>query len=246
MFDEKAFFKTALRYFSRGDYPRAAATCRHGLVSHEDCGRLWELLGMSCWLTGDRHDAIRALERASLHVALVPCSQIALASSYLSAGKAGLARVIYLHLTTLGELPAAILPHLAAGLGRVKEYQAALEVCERIVKGRPDDPAAWFGIAYYGERLGRPAEDVIAAMRTAARLDPGSLTYRVNLAACLVRAGEVDEAYRHVRDIPIASLGRPHLVRSLLPAFHAAGEEGRVSECLSLLRRAGANRPDPR
>jgi tetratricopeptide (TPR) repeat protein len=229
----------ALIPFHQGDYLTAREICRNGLEHQVDSGRLWELSGISSWFLGEIDQALVALENASLLVPLLPISQIALASAYAHFDKPDLARLIYRHLQSLPEFPVPLLPQLAAGLGRVGEVEAALTVCEQLVELRPGHHPAWFGIAYYLRRLGRPLTDIIPPLEIAHQLAPHMRTYRLNLSACLAQVDRFEEAYAYVCAIPIEEIRCPHWLQTMLPVFAAVGDENREIECQQLLRELG-------
>ena len=57
-----------------------------------------------------------------------------------------------------------LLPAVAAGLGRLEDFDLALQVCERIVAENPAHHQAFFGIAYYRNRLGALLTQRLAGM----------------------------------------------------------------------------------
>ncbi|WP_020470104.1 tetratricopeptide repeat protein [Zavarzinella formosa] len=153
------FVHAALECFHEDDFPETIRVCHRGLDQHPDTGRLWEILGLAHWMRGEIQAALSPLETASLYVPLQPLAQLALAAAYAWANKPDLARTVYKHLADCPGFPVPLMPRLAAGLGRIGENEAALLVCEKLVELRPDYHPAWFGIAFYRRRLGRPVHE---------------------------------------------------------------------------------------
>jgi Flp pilus assembly protein TadD len=239
MGDERIYLDAALGHFRDGEFDKAVHACRWGLTVYPDDGRLWEVRGLSHWMRGDLASALRALETASVLVPLDPLAQLALAAAYAWADKPDLARTVYRHLAGLPGFPVPLLPRLAAGLGRVGEYAAALLVCEEIVEVRPDYHPAWFGIAFYRRKLGRSVGDAIAPLARAATLAPDEDVYRLNLAGCHAQAGDFPAAYRVAATVDVASIRCPNWLRLMLPVFDAAGDAGRRDACRRQLDGSG-------
>lgn len=239
MDDLGMYLETALGHFHADHFGKAIHACRWGLTVHPDAGRLWEVYGLSLWMTGDVGAALPALEAASLFVPLDPLAQLALAAAYAWADKPDLARTVYTHLAGLPVFPVPLMPRLAAGLGRVGEYAVALPVCEKIVELRSCYHPAWFGIAYYLRKLGRPVADAIPPLERALALAPDEEAYRLNLAACHAQNGDFTSAYRVAECVDVRTVRCTHWLRLMLAVFDAVGDEGRFHQCRQQLARPG-------
>jgi hypothetical protein len=108
------------------------------------------------------------------------------------------------------------------------EYRVAHSICSRITEFRPQHHSAWFGIAYYAMRLGKPVQNAVEALRVAHQLAPMTLTYRTNLASLFVQQGNIREAYELICDVPVDAIECPRMLRGLLPAIEAWGHESLV------------------
>lgn len=236
MLSEVLFLAAAQERFRDQQLSQARDLCQRGIEVYPESGRLWELLGVVAWFQGDTTPCLNALERASVFVPLQPLAQLALASAYALVDKPDLARTVYSHLATSPEFPVPLLPQLAAGLGRLREDAAALMVCERLVELRPAYHPAWFGVAFYRQRLGEPIENVLASLEQAHRLAPNARTYRLNLAVCLARLHRFAEAFSYIDEIPIAEIPHAAWLRQLRPLFVSLGDLARVWECDERLR----------
>lgn len=241
---ERMYLEAAVGHFQNGLYFEAAHVCLAGLDRFPDAGRLWEVYGTSLWLLGQIKAAQEALETASVLVPLVPRAQLALASAYAHADKPDLARLIYHHLSKHPDFPGPLLPQLAAALGQIGEDEAALLVCEQIVKRQPEYHPAWFGIAFYLRRMGRPVWTVIPHLRVAHELAPDRRTYRLNLAACYAEVGRHADAYRCLEGIPVAEVRCSHWLAMMAGVFTVVGDTPRHEECRGLLERL-TDGPDP-
>ena len=231
MLPEVLFLAAAQERFRDQQLSQARDLCQRGIEVYPESGRLWELVGVVAWFQGDTAPCLHALERASMLVPLQPLAQLALASAYALVDKPDLARTVYSHLATAPEFPVPLLPQLAAGLGRLRENAAALLVCERLIDLRPTYHPAWFGVAFYRQRLGEPIENVLAPLEQAHRLAPNARTYRLNLAACLARLNRFAEAFSFIDEIPIAEIPHASWIRQMRPIFVSLGDLARVWEC---------------
>ncbi|MBA4191284.1 MAG: hypothetical protein C0467_25155 [Planctomycetaceae bacterium] len=243
MGDERIYFDTALGHFHDGEFDEAVHTCRWGLTVYPDAGRLWEVCGLSLWMRGDLGSALHALEKASVLVPLAPLAQFALAAAYAWADKPDLARTVYRYLAQLPVFPVPLLPRLAAGAGRVGEYAVALLVCEKIVELRPGYHPAWFGIAYYLRKLGRPIGEAIPMLEQALTHAPDEEMYRLNLAACHAQTGDGEAAYRIAETVNVGAVRCRHWLRLLLPVFDAAGDLVQWAACRTRLAELGDDCP---
>jgi hypothetical protein len=96
---------------------------------------------------------------------------------------------------------------LASKLGKVGEFSLALQVCQYLVSRNAANPDAWYGIAFYQERLGCAPKMLLTPLRRAV-LFSGSICARVHLARVLFSLEELPEAYVLVRFIPIEAIDR--------------------------------------
>lgn len=240
---DEILFRAAVAAFDTGDFPRAAAVAQYGLLAAPDAGRLWEVRGLALFAMNDFPAAATALERATGLTPLAPLAQVALADCYARLGKPDLARTILVFLAEPGRGPEPILPRVAAGLGRIGEYATALGVCERLTGVRPGYHPAWFGVAFYRQKLGYPAAELVDPLFAAVQLAPDKLTYRLNLATVCDDLGWYPMAYGVVREVPAERVLCPRVVAKLIRVFAHVGDAGRVAEYEAWLARMADSDP---
>jgi len=217
--------------YQQGNYAEAAATARALLsVNSGDC-RLWTLCGLSSYHLRDFFLAKLALERAGHLLPLAADEQCALAECYARTGQVERARGLYLALADDPDCPTRSLPTISAGLGRLHDHEAALNVCRLASEREPNSPEPLFGMTFYLRRLGYPASVAIPVMNKALDLANGQLLYRVVLAFLLAEDHRNEEAYELICDVRTAEIACPCLLRRMMAVFQAVGDHSRWRRC---------------
>src|SRR5262249_33284521 len=158
--------------FQQHNYAAADEIALRALDRYPGNGLLWQLHGTARWFMGDGPAARSALEIARALKPLQPLAACALASCYVEAGETEKAREIYVALLGDDRCPPAVLPKVAAGLGRIEEHWLALQVCRKLARREPTHHAAFFGMAFYMARLGYPAQSCLPRLLRAHQLAP--------------------------------------------------------------------------
>jgi tetratricopeptide (TPR) repeat protein len=167
------------------------------LADHPADAGLWEVLGLSLHAMGDVTLAAEALEMATVLRPLSTSAQVALADCYLALDRDEVARSMYQHLAADPDaIPAEHLAAVVAGLTRVGELRAALEVAREHAKRLPRSDDAAFTVVECMEAAECPLVDRLAAARQAYRLAPHRARNRLALAWLHCRSGNLMDAYR--------------------------------------------------
>jgi Flp pilus assembly protein TadD len=196
-----------------------------------DDGRLWQSIGIFRHRSGDFARAGQALETAGLLVPLDPPARCALAECFARTGHPGLAGDLYRDLASDPRCPDGLLPEVAAGLGYLGLYGAALATCQELVRRSPELPEAHFGEAFYLRRLGRTAEAILPIVARAYELAPEVPLYRISLATLLDHVGCRDEARELIRDLDLDTVSCRGCLRRMTTIFLAAGQDRRSEGC---------------
>ncbi|WP_169975706.1 tetratricopeptide repeat protein [Tautonia rosea] len=200
------------------------------LHSNPNLGVLWQLRGLLRRQRGELIAARGDLETASALIPLNPAARCALADCYVAAEKPDLAGLLYLGLAEDPRCPTDLLAPVAAGLGTVGAFAAALATCRELARREPERHQAHFGIAFYLRKLGHPVEDVLEPIHRAFELAPGSTLYRVTLSALLDHLGRRAEACSLMRDVDPASIECSCCLRRVATLFRQAGDQGRAEQ----------------
>lgn len=161
-----------------------------------EAGALWRLRAIMLQREGRLDEAFDNIQTA---LALVPLGYeglLVLAAGYLRQGHRASAASLLTDLTADGDFPAELWEPLYNSLCAMERWQAALAVCRRAARLRPDDDAICFAAANTLARLGRPPQLSLAMLRRAIGLNSAEPRYRIALSMQLVRMGQIDEAYR--------------------------------------------------
>jgi predicted Zn-dependent protease len=213
-----------------------AALIKH----HPDDGLLWEMKGAALHAIGQIHSALYSLEMATTLAPVSFPGQVILADCYTRQGRSESAQCIYDFLVErVRELPAELLPRLAAALGERGDVRSALTVCRRAVELLPDSDEAAFGLAYYLGKAGYPPESVRPLLQQAFKLAPDKFRYRIALAHVTEQCGEVQGAYRLVAQLneeEVAQIACRCCSQRLLDIYAAAGDERRRNWCRARLQ----------
>jgi tetratricopeptide (TPR) repeat protein len=184
-----------------GRIAEAVELAGRAIRSYPEDGRLWQLCGLLRHRLGDIQGACSALETASLLVPLEPAPRCALAECYARTGHAELAIDLFRELAGDERCPTTLLAAVAAGLGGLGEHHDALEACREIIRRDPEHHQAYFGVAFYLRRIGRPPRAVLPAVLQAHELAPDIPLYRITLAALYDHLGRREEAYDLLCDV---------------------------------------------
>lgn len=197
------------------------------LADDPDDGRLWELRGLTRHKMGQPVEALRALETATSLVPLGALAQYVLAECYQHAGQQSLAREILIYLATETQCCTAILPRLAAQLGKIGELRLALDVCRDASQREPDRDEPLYAMAYYMRKLQYPTSMIVSLVHRAVQLAPESTVYRVALANLYCQMECWDQAYRAARQLEPDQVRCAKCVRQMLAVFRSQGDERR-------------------
>ncbi len=133
------------------------------------------------------------------------------------------AGAVFRQLLVEGICPDDLLPTVAAGLGQLGEYGAALGACLELLRRSPDFAEAHFGVAFYVRRLGRPVEAILPVVARAHELAPDIPLYRITLATLLDHLGRRDEAREILGDLDLDAVSCRGCVRRMSTIFHQPG-----------------------
>jgi Flp pilus assembly protein TadD len=223
----------------RGRFSEAEELAGEAVRSYPDDGRLWQLHGLLLHRMSEFVRGCSALETAGLLVPLEPSSRCALADCYARTGHAELARDLYRGLSGDARCPTELLTAVASGLGGLGDHETALETCLELIRRDPEHHQAYFGVAFYLRRLGRPARGVLPAIQRAHELAPESPLYRITLAAILDHIGRREEAYELLRVVDPAVVQCGCCLHRMLVLFRNAGDLPRSVACRKQIDRAG-------
>lgn len=202
---------------------------RIGLLERPDDGRFIQWQGLLWHAQGDFAGACRALEVAGLLVPLSIPAQLALADAYARAGKSADARTILRFLAERDDVPTIFLPQLTVGLGRIGEYQLALDVCREASLREPDSDEACYGMAFYMSKLRYPTECVLPLLRRALALEPTRPLYRLALAVVCARSGRRRETYELFCGVEIRNLACASCLQTMIGVFAEFGDNERLA-----------------
>lgn len=188
--------RRALELYERGFARAAIDVLEAELRRNPDEGDLWRLRGVLLNRQGRAEEAFEDIQRALTLVPLGYEGLLVLAGGYLRQGHRAAAASLLSDLTSDERFPAELWEGLYNGLCALERWQAALAVCRRAARMRPDDDAICFAAANTLGRLGRPPQLSLNMLRRAIGLNPAEPRYRVSLSMQLVRMGQVHEGYR--------------------------------------------------
>lgn len=221
-----------------GRLEEATTATRRFLADRQDDGAAWQLLGLI-----ERRRNLPRLARAALETAclLIPLSaegRFALADSYQRTGCEELGRSMLCDLCVADDVPASLLPKLAAAMGQLGDFERAANVCRRAALAQPGDDRPLYGLAYYLRKLGRPSACILRVMRSALELKPDCLAYRVSVAMLTAEVDGVAAAYAVVKSLSGEDLGRircASCVGRLQDLFVQAGDRAGSRRCADRL-----------
>jgi tetratricopeptide (TPR) repeat protein len=167
------------------------------LAQAPDAGALWEQRAIYLQRDGRAAEAFEDIQRALVLAPLGVEGWLVLGEGYRREGRCFAAASVFLDLAGR-ELTAETWQAVHDGLAGLGRWSAALAVCRRAARERPDDDAVYFAMAHALARLGRPPELSINVLRKAISLNPAEPRYRASLAIQLLRLDRRDDAYEVV------------------------------------------------
>ena len=236
------WLQQAADLFEVKQHADVAAIAREGLAAFPHEGRLWQALGNALWYLDRWRESHHALESASALIPLSPLGQRVLAECYCRAGKPDLAILLFRHLLQKGRCPSELLPGIAASLGRLRKDKLALRACRILARRHPKRHHAHFGTAYYLQRLGATARQVVPSLKRAVRLAPHLLHYRLNLAFVWASTGQIASARKVIAKIDSTSILHPAWLVKMKSIFELAGDAARARSCARQLQRIAQGR----
>ena len=219
------------------------------LARTPDAGELWEQRAIYLNRDGRPAEAYDNIQRALVLAPLGIEGWLVLGEGYRRHGHRSAAASVYLDLAGR-ELTAETWQAVHDGLAGLGRWCAALAVCRRAAKQRPDDDAVYFAMAHTLARLGRPPELSINVLRKAICLNPTEPRYRASLAIQLLRLGRQGEAYEGVAAMPPETLQAMTCrccVQKIMQLCIARGDAPRaaaLAERLAHLSAAAASRQE--
>jgi tetratricopeptide (TPR) repeat protein len=182
-------------------------------------------------------EAVSWLEQASRVEPLSIDGNICLADSYSETDRRELAVWLYRDLAMSEEASPDQWAEVACGLGRTGDFVSALGLCQKLCQRFPQNNAkAAFGVAYYMNRLSRPAEEILPYLKQAVAAEPHNAMFRLGLAFCLDQMGRTHEAFAHVKDVPMSEIHWPHCMPRLMQIFLSVNDQACYIACQARLR----------
>lgn len=243
--DAGAACRMGLKLYEQSDLEGAEAILGQALLEFPDHGELLQLQGL-VWHARRRYAAAcNALELAGLLVPLKLAAQLVLADCYRHGQHKDTAQVILSYLATRRDMPTSLLPNLSSGLGKVGEYQLALEVCREAARRSPDCDESIYGIAYYMNKLGYPGECILPLLHRARSLAPDCQLYQISLAVIYVRLGQTLDAYEQFCDLQIENVRCLGCLELMVRTFDRMGDHERRDACCCQLLQITRNAETP-
>ncbi|XZE20822.1 hypothetical protein SH449x_000710 [Pirellulaceae bacterium SH449] len=185
----------------------AATFARNHVENDANIGIHHECLGIALWLWKRAPEAIVSIVKARCLGTVKPTTDLIYIQCLASVGQRRTASRVLKEFLRQQDISEDHLESLASKLGKVQEFALALQVCQYLVNKNAANPDAWYGIAFYQERLGCAPQMLLTPLRRAV-LFSGSICARVHLARVLFSLEELPEAYVLVRFIPIEAIDR--------------------------------------
>jgi thioredoxin-like negative regulator of GroEL len=214
------------------------------LKNFPDHGPAWAVKGDIRHRRADHQGCVDALEAASLRMELSAENQLQLAECYAKVGRCDLAKWLLRDIPAKPDSTDCIIMKTAASLGRLGESALSLDLCLLVHRRSPHRHEAAFGVAYYMNRIGKEASEVVPYLRAAYELAPDNVMYRVSLALCLDRLQRTEEAYRIVADLDLHRVEWPHCLTRLMEIFASAGDQSRYLDCQARMMHLGDPKAD--
>ena len=163
--------------------------------------RTQELLGLLQHTTGHYSASVSSLETASVEVPLSLAARVCLSDAYGRVGRLQLSYDLLHDLISEERIPVPLLLQVAVGLDQIDRPDASITACRRCIELDPDCAQACYDLGYYIGRCGGGIAEIEPIVRTAIRLDPHRIQYRIGLAGLLSRNDRKAEAHELVRDL---------------------------------------------
>lgn len=227
----------AMELYNCGELDEALALIRPALRQSPDDGRLWELCGLIHRQRNDCPPCLHALEQAMVLVPLSFTAQCALADCYVFTERHELAADLYRHLLEqVDRLPDDLLKNLSVGFESLGDNESALRVSRAAAERMPESAEHRYAAAYFMGQLGYPVSVVAEWACEAVQLAPNNAQYRIGLAGLMHASGDLDEAYRWIRELTAYELQTVpcgKCLTKLARIYGAAGDEFRKTTCQS-------------
>lgn len=188
--------RRAIELYDRGFARAAIDVLEAELARFPDDGKLWRLRALLLQREGRREEAFDNIQRALILFPLGYEGMLVLADGYARQGDRLAAGGILSDLAVDGCFPAELWEPLYNGMASIGRWQAALAICRRASRQRPEDDSIYFAASNALVRLGRPPQLALAMLRRAIGLNPSEPRYRISLAMLLARMGDVEAGYR--------------------------------------------------
>jgi len=202
----------------------------------DDAPRILELKGIS-------HHALRQFEYGRLAfqaaAALEPLSasgMLAHGDCLFACGDPARAAEIYRALADDSRTPLPLLAGLARALGKVKQYERAVMVCQRAAALQPGCHHAQFGVAFYMAKADSPPAAIVPLIQKSIDMAPGVFGYRIALITTLQKLNQNEKAYLAIADATtkeLASVRCRCCINRLIQMFENAGDMQRAKFCRS-------------
>lgn len=205
--------------------------------------RLLELKGVIHHALGEYESGQAAIERAGRRHPTSAAAQLALADCYCFTGKQDRARSLYCRLASRNDVPFELLSPLAMRLGRLREFQKALDVCRRGFDGNPGCHHARYGVAFYMSKCGYPPELIYPVLQRTLDLAPSVFHYRMSAATILCNMKQYDRAYLTIADATadeLASVTCRCCLERLIGLYKSSADTARAGICGRQLTNAGS------
>ncbi|WP_339734626.1 hypothetical protein [uncultured Gimesia sp.] len=238
--DTQNALNKAIGLFRQGLHYQALERISQLLKTHPDEGKAWELKGLVEDSLSWQNTSISSLETATTLIPISASGQYILAKNYLEIGKHSLAKSVFSILLQRQDLPDKLLPAISSYLGQYPELtHLALEACRKAVKRDPECAESWLGMACFMGKLHYPKEQIANVLRKSVMLDPENRHFRMALSNVLEQSGQIDQAYRVVKEIKISELNQipcAACLKKLINIFSQANDDNRREICLNQLK----------
>ena len=222
--------------FESGNYSLAAQFAGYWLAKDPDSFAAWDLLGHASLKVGKLEEGIDAFENAALLKPLSEASRIELAIAYGVLGRTALSGELLLSLVVGGNCSATNLLRIATGLDLLGQIRLALKACRAAWRKQPGSAEIQHQMAAYLLKCGCPVNLAEAMLRSAVKLEPSNIEYRISLASFLIGLGRTTEAIECLRDAnrdQLAAVRCDCCLRRLANLFFDTGEIELAKQCVA-------------
>lgn len=176
------------------------------LARGPDDGHLWESRGMLLYHAGRLAEALHDVEQAQLLVPLEPAARFVMAECLRLLDHEDLAGDVYLALADDCPPTDELLPLVQRGLGQLGMWPEVARLCRWVLEHVPDDDLQVYLLSQAALQMDQPPQAVVPLLRRAVYLAPSVQRYRAALVIQLVEMRRCDDAYRELRQLPVAAL----------------------------------------